>query len=483
MEATLPLPDFRPDQSDNSGFLTVCKNVVPSPDGYRAVGSISTISDALAANFLGGAASMASDGAAFLFAGTATNLYKITSAGAWTSILSGLTVTGRWKFATFKDLSENDVTIAVNGTTTSYAVDLSLGTAASIAAMPGATDVEVIGDFVVIARPDGDLSKVAWSAFGDHTAWTLAVNQSGEQAMRTGGPVQAIAGGEYGIILQRNRIVRMTPTGDNLAPFQFDEISANFGCASGNTVAQAGRTIFFLSDRGFMALDDGQDLRPIGTEKVDRAFTASISSDDFDMMYAAIDPQNKLVFWLIPGNPGTLWVYNFELDKWSNIEVSAVGLFPGFTTSFTTDNLAGLGYTFTDDAGLTDLSVDDPRWMGGSPKLYAVTNTNRIGNFAGDNLAATLTFGNVQLSAGRTARLRAIRPFWDGTSGITASITAKDRLGDTGTATAAGALRTSGIMPVRTRGRHLSGTVSITAATDWNYIQAIDFEFEQGGKR
>jgi hypothetical protein len=64
----------------------------------------------------------------------------------------------------------------------------------------------------------------------------------------------------------------MERTGDATAPFQFPEITPNFGCASSGSIAQAGRTIFFFSDRGFVALDDGTALRPIGNEKFDQSF-------------------------------------------------------------------------------------------------------------------------------------------------------------------------------------------------------------------
>jgi hypothetical protein len=39
------------------------------------------------------------------------------------------------------------------------------------------------------------------------------------------------------------------------------------------------------------------------------------------------------------------------------------------------------------------------------------------------------------------------------------------------------------MMPVRVKGRHVSTTILIDAAKDWDYIQGLEFEFEKGGRR
>lgn len=474
MKTRIPLPEYKPDQSNNSGVLLVAKSVIPAIDGYRSVRDITTVSDAMTASFQGGASAIASDGEAYLIAGTATTLDRIAADGSWSSLTTGLTITGRWRFSQFKDY-----TIAVNNSTTRV-VDLDLGTAAALAGAPTGTSVAVVGDHVVIGRANSNISRVQWSAFDDHTGWTAGVDQSGFQDMQTGGSVMGVAGGEYGIILQRERLVRMTLTGVADTPFAFDEISSNFGCSAAGTIAQAGRTVFFYSDRGFMALDDGQELRPIGREKVDRTFESLISRDSLEDIYAAVDPQNKLVMWLVPGNPGTVWLYNFELDRWSTIEIVAKGLFPGFTTSVKLDELDALGYTNLD---AMTISLDDPIWSGGNPRLYFVTWANKIGNLTGDTLAARLDLGFNEYAQGQKARVRNIRPVWDGLAGMTVRMDAKQRLGDASAVTSTSTLNTSGILPIRISGKYISALVEIAAATDWDYIQAIETEFEPGAVR
>jgi hypothetical protein len=340
--------------------------------------------------------------------------------------------------------------------------------------------VAVVGDHVVGTQPNGDINKVRWCAFRDHTAWTNGTDQAGEQPMLTGGSVQGICGGEYGIIFQRERIVRMDRTGDANAPFQFAEISVNYGCANGATIAQSGRTIFFYSDRGFMALDDGQVLKNIGSEKVDRTFGEEVSRDQLSAIYTAVDPQNKIVAWGIPGTPGKVWLYNFELDRWTTAELSFTGLFPGFTTSYALEDLPGLGYTNIDTMAI---SLDDPRWSGGEPRLYFVDETGALGPLTGDTLATSIELANVQLAQGRKARVRKVRPVWDGTANMTVAVNARQRLGDADAVTNAGTLRTSGIIPIRVSGKYLSTTIGVDAGEDWNYIQALEYEFDEGAAR
>lgn len=474
MIVSIPLPEYKPDQSVNSGVLLTAKNVYPAIDGYRPIHDIETITDALGGEYQGGISAIASDGDAYLIAGTSAGLYQLEVDGSWTSLVTGLSIAGRWRFTQF-----GNYIVAVNGDITRE-IDLDAGTASTIAAAPTFTSITVIGDYVVGGQSNSDITMVRWSAFRDHTAWTNGTDQAGEQPMLTGGAVQGIAGGEYGVVLQRERIVRMDRTGDATAPFQFTEISANYGCADAATIAQAGRTVFFYSDRGFMALDDGQVLKNIGSEKVDRTFAKTINRDDLNRIFTAVDPQNKLVMWGIPGSPGTIWLYNFELDRWAYGELNFTGVFPGFTTSVSLEDLPSLGYTNLDTMAI---SLDDPRWSGGNPRMYLVDEARKVGTLTGDTLAADFELGYTQLVQGRQARVRSMRPITDAVTGMTASINAKQRMGDTDNVTSTTTLRASGVMPLRGKGRYHKSRIRIAAGTDWDYFQGLEVECEVGGVR
>lgn len=473
MITSIPLPDFRPDQTVASGVLLVARNVYPAVDGYRPVQDVQTFTDALPDVFMGGYSAIASNGDAYLLAGTASSIEKYVSDGTWDELEGGLSITGRWRFAQF-----GDYVVSVNGSETRE-IDLLGLTADPIADAPTGTSVAVVGDHVVIGQADGDISKVQWCAFRDHTGWTDGTDQAGSQPMQTGGSVMGIAGGEYGIILQRERIVRMTRTGDASAPFQFDEISSNFGCAAGATIVQAGRTVFFRSDRGFMALDDGQVLKPIGSEKVDRTFDAIVARDDLELIFTAVDPRNKLVMWGIPGTPGQLWIYNFELDRWTTAQFAYRGIFPGFTTSVSMDALAG---DYPDLDAMT-ISLDDPRWSGGNPRMYVIGSDLAVGTLSGATLAAQMDMGFSELAKGQRSRMRGVRPITDATDGVTIVVNAKQRLGDADNLKTASNLRSTGLIPVRASGRYMSQSLRHAAGSVWSYTQGLEVHYEVGGTR
>lgn len=467
-----PFPAYLPDQLPRD-VLTAAVNVLPAADGYRPVKAFANVSEPLPATFKGGASFISADGTAYLLAGTANGLARY-SAGTWDDLLVGMSVTDRWRFTQF-----GDFVVAVNGVETKQ-VDLNAGTASILTGAPSGNGVAVVGDYVVITQANGNKLMVTWSGFNDHTQWTPGVNQSGFQPMLTGGEIQGIAGGEYGVILQRFRLVRMERTGDATAPFSFSEITPNFGCASPGSIAQAGRSVFFLSDRGFMALEDGQSLRPIGNEKFDQSFRDSLSPDDYDQLYAAVDPKRSLVMWGVPGTPGRIWVYNWVLDRASTIELPFLGFFAGYETSVTLEQVAAL----YPDLDTMPYSLDDPRFQGGDPRLYVVDRSSQIGAFSGPNMAGTLTMGWQAPSDPDVTRVRAAWPMSDATAGITVSIDARQQMGGPlGVVTSDGTMQASGRVPIRARGKYLAITTQIAAGTRWTYAQGLDVDMDRGGKR
>lgn len=473
MIVRLPFTEWRPDQTQSSGYLQVCLNALPNADGrYTPLRDIQEFSDALPAGFNGGYSAISSAGNGFLLAGTTTDLYRL-SAGVWTSIASSLTANNRWRFQQF-----GNFVVAV-GPTATQEVDLGAGTASAIAGAPQGTSIWVVGDYVCIGQADGEINKIRTSAFRDHTGWTAGTNQSTELNFQTGGAVQGAVGGEYGVIFQRNRIVRQTRTGDATAPFQYDEITNNFGCSNGNTIAAAGRTAFFLSDRGFMALDDGQIPRAIGSERVNEFWNSRVSRDSLDRVFAAVDPQNNLVVWGSPGAPGLLLGYDFVLDRWWSAEFQFTGIMDGFTTSTGLEDLS----TANPNLDAMTVSLDDGRWSGGNPRLYFFDEDAKIGSLTGTTLEANFGMGFGEPVQGQRSRIRGIRPITDATDGMTVTLDARQRLGDTQSQTARATLLPSGTMPIRATGRYISPTLTIAAGTDWSYVAGIEIECEAGGNR
>lgn len=465
----IDLPAYLPDQSINSGVVTIAENVYRAADGYRPVGAFLGNSAALPETFNGGGAFISTTGTSYLLAGTTAKLCRY-SAGGWVNLLTGLTVGSRWEFAQF-----GDYVVAVNGGATK-AVDLNAGTAGNLTGAPSGTCIAVVGDQVVIGQADGNILLVKWSAFNDHTGWTPGIDQSGFQPMLTGGEIMGLAGGEFGVILQRGRLVRMSRTGGANAPFQFDEITPNVGCASKGSVCQHGRSVFFLSDRGFMACEDGQLPVPIGNEKIDRDFQSQVPRDEWYRLYGTVDPRRTLVSWVLPGNPGKEWIYNWTLQEWSTATYSVDGAFSGFTSSTDTDNT---GITNVDSD--PDLTVDDPLFSGGAPRLFVVQG-GKIGTMEGAPLAAKIWMGFVEFVKDRVARLRSFRPVGDMTE-ASCVLDCRQRLGDAENLRTCGSLRDSGIMPTRASGKYIATRFSIPAGHQWSYCRAFEYELEGGGER
>jgi hypothetical protein len=445
--------------------LQAADNVYPSPDGYRPIKAFDDMTPALASTFQGGASFVSSDGTTQLLAGTATDLYKFSSSLAWSSIIGSLTA-GRWYFTQF-----NDHAIGVYG---GAPVDINLtsGTAAALAGSPPNADVcATVRDFVVL----GQDNTISWSGFEDRAQWTPGTNQSGEQTMLSGGPITGLTGGEYGLILQRFRVVRMSYAGVPTI-WQFDEISSNIGCMAPGSVAQAGRLTFFLSHRGFM-LTDGNDVKPIGAERIDRTFFDNYTNDDIAVfMFTAVDPLNNIVKWVMPGKA---WNYNWQTDEWSTETWDIRAAFNGFTAGLTLEDL-NVPYP---DMDVMTPSLDSPEFQGGIPLLLAVNASSQIGTMAGDALEANFEPPYMELVPGREARISQARVLTDATDGVTVTMTAKARLGDTGTTASFATLQDSGDIDCRVSGRYIRPKVKIAAGTLWDYFQGLDLNMMAGGGR
>lgn len=473
MKTSVNLTEYLPDQGSLAGGLVLARNCYPITTGYGPARDFVGQTEALADEFRGGAAFLASDGSTTLIVGTADGLVKLED-GAWTDLITGVAPNGQWRFAQF-----GNYILSVNSANTQV-TDFNTAITGDLTGAPAGWCIAVVGDYVVIGGDTGDRLSIRTSGFNDHTDWdfTDPASTATYQPMLTGGEVMGLAGGEYGVILQRERLVRMTRTGDSTAPFSYDEISASVGCASKGSVCQLGRTVFFLSDKGFMALEDGQVLTPIGVEKVDREFVNSVARDDFDGIYSTVDPQTKQVVWCVPGRPGTLWIYNYVLKRWSTVRLRIQGVFPGYTLSTSLETLAT---TYTDLDAMT-ISLDDPTWEGGAPRLYVVQD-DIVGSLTGATLQAEFRGSFQQFASGRIARVRGIRPITDAATGHSMTFDMRARMGDAANEFEASSIRDSGIMPIRCRGRYTQPYWSIAAGTEWTFAQGFEIDFDAGGER
>lgn len=463
-------------KSGNPDILTVASGVYPMEDGYRPVGQFVSLYGNLGSLPKGAATFTSAQGASYIIAGTAMSLLKAES-GAWTTLATGfsLLTANRWRFAQF-----GGIAIATNGTDAMQKIDLATGTVTPLGGNPPKFEtLAVVKDFLVGGVRNGNVMQMGWSGINDAEWWTTGQRQADRQVLPSGGRINGILSGEYGVILQRDRICRMDYVGGNVI-FEINEVSSNIGCVSVHSVAQWGTLGFFLSDEGFM-MWDGQQPVPIGRELIDRTFAAQYGVESWETMSTAIDPENGIVMWSMADK---VWIYSWIFRKWATIPIASSIIFSGVTKALTIDEqdtAVGALDDNIDGAGLT--SLDNTLFKGGSPLLYVFNSSNVLGEFSGTPFAATFTGTDLELFQGKRACLRSARPDCDATAGLTLTFLARQRLGDAGATVTASAIQTSGNMPVRVSGRFLRPTLAIAAGTTWSFAKGLEFTGQPGAGR
>ena len=466
---SVPLGAWKPDLAPHGhDGLVLCENGYPIANGYEPVGAFEAVTPALD-DWTGGGAFIYKDGNTVLLAGADDGLYSY-SGTAWNSELA--VASGRWRFAQLRDL-----VVGVHGGAP-VAYDLAAGTAGALGGSPpDAAYVAQSSDFIILAGDPADLTTVTWSGFGNPEEWTPGTNQSGALPLPDGGRITGLAGGEVLLVFQRQAIHRFQYVGGETV-WQRDKISSEVGCIEPGSICQAGRLVFFLSERGFM-MTDGSNVTPIGAELVDRTFFEAHRGSTGNM-YAAVDPRHYLACWSMPGNPGLIWAYNWVLQRWTSVAVPMKAVFQGFTSNINSDAVDAL---YPGGADAIDLPMDSPVFAGGDPRFYVVSPSGAVGTLTGPTLEARFETALLELQAGQRIRPFKARPVTDCVTGVTLSLDARQRLGDGEIVRLRSVIRASGDMPVRANGRYFGLGLIYNAGASWSYVQAIELEAGLGGAR
>jgi hypothetical protein len=327
---------------------------------------------------------------------------------------------------------------------------------------------------VVAAGTTADPSKVFWSDINDETNWTPGTgSQSDTQTIPDGGDIKGITGGEFGIVLLERSIYRMTYVGAPLY-FQFDNITRQLGCLSSGSVVQSGGFTYFLSDDGFYVCD-GQTVKPIGNERVDRWFDDNINPSLLQNISSAIDPINKLVIWGFTNTFANtyLLIYNWAVDKWSYAEVDSDYVSSLATQPTTVENLDN--YSASIDT--LPASLDSRLWAGGLLVLGGVRD-QRVVTFSGLNSTAVLTTGDID--AGANSMIRLARPLIDNGS-ANVSVASRQRLDGEITFSTPVSASSENRVSLRSNGRF--HRVSVTPTGAWAKAMGVEFEITPTGGR
>jgi hypothetical protein len=469
----IPFGEWLPDQPGVTGAITDAKNCYPVANGYAPFRSEADYSDAAAQNLLitfGGKFA----GEVALFAAGATQVYKFDSSDA---SLDAATTTGYSTVESWDVTQYGSKMILANGQDRLQAYEIGVSTyfANLAATAPTAKYVTVVRDFVVAANDGSDNNKVYWSDINDETDWTPgAASQSDSQIIPDGGDITGLAGGEYGLVFLERAIYRMSYTGSPFF-FQFDAISRSLGCISDGSIAQYGGITYFLADDGFYSCD-GQSVKPIGAEKVNRWFFENVVPSEISTgMSTTIDPIRKLVLWKFNNTFGgkSMLIYSINLDRWSYVDTIANAIAFVLTPSATLEQVDN----YNSNLDALDIPLDSRVFAGGQ-LLFAGVSGAKIIAFSGQPKTANITTGDIDI--GRST-VTLVRPTVDNGSGSVA-ISSRDLLNEVvefGSNVAADA---ENRVSIRSNGEYHRLRLTPTG-DNWKTAVGIDVEvFKQGNR-
>lgn len=483
----IPLSEFAPDQPDleNAG-ATEALNVLPGLRSYRPFQSLQTTGAAASASRIQGSASFrALDLSVKTFSGDDKKLYSFGGAThtdvSRSSDTYATPAEGMWRFAQFDDLA-----LAVNGADIPQAFTMGSSTDFDdLGGSPptGARYIAVVGDVVVVARDGTTSNAVTWADTGTATGW--ATGAADNQAMFDGGQLMGLVGGENLFVFQE-RAIRLGTRTQYPLTFAFDKISLDKGCFAEWSIASHETLIFFVAHDGIYMLS-GTQIVPIGAEKVDRYFFRDLDQNYLYRVTGAVDPVNKLYILSYPGagnmtgTPNKALIYNWQVQKWTRAEFQCDLVSSAMTQSaWHTDNIDTL---LTNTDANPDVSGDSSQFTGsGRILLSAFSADHKLAFFDGENMAATVTTGEAQLSPGYRSFVSGIEVMADGDTN-TCTLGTRNTQREPVTWGSAVAENFNGVCPFRSEARYHRARIDKPAGDPWTNIQGIQPQARAAGRR
>ena len=466
--------EWLPDQPGVIGALTNARNVFPKAVGYGPFPEEEDYSNSATETLNSVTAAKDPSGVTRVIAGGSTKLFLLDAADLSLDDVSGITYspTEKWKFAKFGNYliasnNQNKLQYADLSTTISFN-DLD-------ASAPTAKVLTIVRDFVVVGNTSTDSNAVQWSGLNNPQTWdSSTITQSDSQVIPDGGEVQAITGGEFGLVLMERSIVRMSYVGTPLI-FQFDNITRNLGCFETNSVVQWQGITYFLSDDGFYSCN-GQNVEPIGAEKVNRYFWKTVREPQLGSMSAALDPFRSLVIWGYPSVDDTyrLLIYHWITKRWSFADTTATTIAditsPGIT-------LEGLD-AFSTNLDAIQVSLDDRQWLGGKMFL-AGTRNSKIISITGPNKEARITTADITANA-NMSMVTLARPIVD--DGL-ASVAVSSRMNLSEAVSFGEAIPANGENRVGLRSLGRYHRLRVIPSGNWTTAIGVEVDIQQAGMR
>ena len=484
----IPFGEWLPDQPDHKQQgATVATNVYHTANTYKRFPSLVDYSSNTTSTDSKGAGSFRDNSnTVYNFVATRTNLYQLTS-GAFTSRKASLTGDHDdfWTFTQFGEyiIASNGVDAVqyyLMGTSTNFAALTAIQTAGTA---PVFRVSGVVRDFLVAGNIVGATNRIQWSGINDITVWSGKQSDS-QDLPGSGGQVVAITSGEVGYVFRQNQIIRMDYVGGAVV-FRLSVISPNRGAVYGRTVCQDNRQIFFYADDGFYQIN-GDQVIPIGVEKVNRFFDLDLNKAYSDRICAAVDPFNQLAMWLYPSQDNTtnttgicdkIIIYNYATKKWSLAKANASTIFSQFVGAYTVE----LMDIISENLDNINAALDTDFWSGGQQLLGAIDSDYKAAIFSGTSNECEIETAELELFPGLRSNITGVRPVVDATATVT--VKARERLADTESETSSVSMRDSGINPVRKSGRYIRANIKVPSGTIFTHAQGVDLIASRAGTR
>ena len=485
----VPFGEWLPDQPEHGKQgANVANNVYHAANTYKRFPSLVSYSGSstTSTDSKGAGSFRDNSNTVYNFVATRTNLYQLAS-GTFTSRKASLTGAADdfWTFTQFGEyvIASNGVDqpqYYLMGTSTNFANLSAIATDNPVFRVSG-----VVRDFLVVGNITNATNRIQWSGINDLTTWTAGTSQSDSQDLPgSGGQVVAITSGEVGYVFRQNQIIRMDYVGGNTV-FRLSVISPNRGAMYGRTVCQDNRQIFFYADDGFYQIN-GDQIMPIGVEKVNRYFDLNLNKAYSDRICAAVDPFNQLAMWLFPSTSNAtnttgicdkIIIYNYATQKWSLADASASTIFSQFVGAFTVE----LMDIISENLENINAALDTDYWSGGQMLLGAIDSDYKASIFSGTANECEIETAELEPFPGLRANITGVRPIVDADATLT--VKSRERLADTESETSSVSMRDSGINPVRKSGRYVRANVKVPSGTTFTHAQGIDLVASRAGTR
>ena len=341
----------------------------------------------------------------------------------------------------------------------------------------------VVRDFLVTGHISGATNRIQWAGINDIATWSGKQSDS-QDLPGSGGRVVHITSGEIGYVFRQNQIIRMDYVGGSVI-FRLSVISPNRGAVYGRTVCQDNRQVFFYADDGFYQIN-GDQVVPIGVEKVNRFFDLDLNKAFADRICAAVDPFNQLAMWLYPSASNTtnttgicdrIIIYNYATKKWSLAEANASTIFSQFVGAYTVELMDIISQNLEN----INAALDTDFWSGGQMLLGAIDSDYKAAIFSGTANECEIETAEIEGFPGARTNIIGVRPIVDAEATVT--VKTRERLADTETESSSSSMVTNGMNPVRQSGRYIRANVKVPSGTIFTHAQGIDLVASKAGLR